>query len=240
VREYQKKTIEGKAIDVDKKGYVKVAFSRVNFKDFDNDVIMPEAFKKTLKEQGPEGAGLIYHLTNHSWKWNSSFIALPTKMYLSGEYLISESEIDLKTNPHGAFMHARYMNGEVKQHSIGFQSINSKRKSDYNEITELKLMEGSAVLWGANIYTETIEAKYLANPNFLLEEIAEASEEFKKYLKTGLNTEETLFFGRNLEQLHSIANKLFSPQPETQNITKPSPDTLPTTELLELIEQFKI
>jgi len=55
-----------------------------------------------------------------------------------------------------------YEAGLVNQHSIGFSTIKSdfqSEKKDVRVIKEVKLYEGSAVLWGANPETPTISVK---------------------------------------------------------------------------------
>jgi uncharacterized protein len=204
-------------LDVSENGIVKVAFNRVNYKDFDGDVIVPEAYTKTISERGAKGKDLIYHLTDHTWKWSSSFIGKPKELFIENDYLVGVTEIDTKTNTHGAFMHARYINKEVNQHSIGCRVIRATQKNDHNEITEVMLLEGSAVLWGANIDTPTLSAKSFQNNTEIITELEELEKDFKKYLKTGLSVEDTLFFGNRIEQLYQ----------SLKTITKPSNDTLP-------------
>lgn len=214
----KKSSIDSPLLDIDEKGYVKVAFNKVGVKDHDGDVIVESAYKKTLSES----SNLVYHLTDHNWKFVNSFIARPESLYLKNEYLVGESKIDLKGNPHGAYMHARYMEGDVKNHSIGFYTVKQNKQKDYNEITELHLLEGSAVLWGANPDTPTLEAKSMSIEqrdqllSFLLKELDDAGNDFKKYLKTGLTTEETLFFGRRLESIKSEIKQLTQPLKNTE------------------------
>jgi hypothetical protein len=56
-----------------------------------------------------------------------------------------------------------YKAGAINQHSIGFSTIKREVFNDdnwdarYTVIKEVKLYEGSAVLWGANIFTPTLE-----------------------------------------------------------------------------------
>lgn len=226
---YPTKSFNSPILDITDDGMVKVAFSKTNFKDFDGDVIVPEAYSKTIQERGPKSSkSLIYHLTDHSWKWSTSFIAKPKELFLENEYLVGVSDIDLKTNPHGAFMHARYVRGEVTQHSIGFRTIKQQKKGDYNEITELQLLEGSAVLWGANIDTPTFEAKSITpeSKESILSEIKALEDQMKRYLKTGLSTDDTYFMGMQISQLYMKAEKIAT-------ITKPSTDTLPSMEQIK-------
>ncbi|MCR9066277.1 MAG: HK97 family phage prohead protease [Cytophagales bacterium] len=222
MRPYIRKTgVESPLLDIDSKGFVRVAVNKVNVKDHDGDVIVPEAYTKTLKESKE----LIYHLTDHSWQFVNSLIARPKDIYLKDDFLVFDSEIDLKTNPHGAYMHARYQSGDVQQHSIGSYFIKASKKDDYQEVTELQLLEGSAVLWGANPHTPTLEVKAMTVDQrdealkSILKQIEEHYNSFKRYLKTGITAEDTLFMGRHLSQLHT--------ELESIKATKPPHSTLP-------------
>ena len=98
-------------------------------------------------------------------------------------------------------MHARYLKDEVNQHSIGFHTVKQEQQKDYNEIREIMLLEGSAVLWGANPETPTIMAKTFVSKQDIIKEISDVSGDFKQYLKTGLSVDDAYFFGKHLEQL---------------------------------------
>lgn len=199
MRKYEVKSFgELEPLDMSDDGFVKVAFNRANIKDSDGDILTPSAFTKSIKERG----SLIYHLTDHVWKWSESFIGKP-ETFMEGDLLVGSTKIDLKSNPHGAFMHARYMKGEVNQHSIGGYTIKQNKKSDYNEITEFMLLEGSAVLWGANSETPTLMAKSFNSKNEFLEEFENLYSDFKRYLKGGLSVDDTYFFGKTLEQYYT-------------------------------------
>jgi HK97 family phage prohead protease len=247
MQKIERKNIVDGLLDYDEKGYLKVAINKVNVEDYDKDIIIPEAYTKTLQEVGPQGSDLIYHLTDHVWKFKDSFIAKFKNIYVdrTTDFVVGESNPDLKTNPHAAFMHARYINGDVKQHSIGYVTM-KRDPRDKRVITELKLLEGSAVLWGANPYTDTLEAKSELSIDAIKSEIKEVMDEisgnyfyFKKHLKSGLSTEDTYFMGMQLNELymkldglnHSL-KELYEAKP-----TEPSTDTLPSPEQIQ--EAFK-
>ena len=44
---------------------VKAVWSRMNNIDLDNDIIVPEAFTKTLAERGPKAKNMIWSLIDH-------------------------------------------------------------------------------------------------------------------------------------------------------------------------------
>jgi hypothetical protein len=79
-----------------------------------------------------------------------------------------------------------YKEGHITEHSIGFQTVKSQAKSGYNEIQEIKLFEGSSVLWGANSNTPTVMVKSEIKVT-LIDEIAKTI----KSLRNGFYTDET-------------------------------------------------
>jgi hypothetical protein len=81
-----------------------------------------------------------------------------------------------------------YDAGLINQHSIGFTTINSSvGKDGVRTITELKLYEGSAVLWAANPETPTISVKSEVKK----EQLANRLEKLLKAFKGGKFTDET-------------------------------------------------
>ncbi len=145
--------------DVDTTGrQVKVAISRMGNLDLDNDVIEKTAYNRTIKERGPRGAGLIWHLTDHNPSLKSA-IARFKDLYVEGEYLVGITDIPKTT--WGNDMLEFYVSKNINQHSVGFRTVQSemvnKGKSDeHRVIKEIFLYEGSAVLWGANPDTPTL------------------------------------------------------------------------------------
>ena len=142
----------------DKSRRVKVVLSETGSLDLDNEVIGDNAYTKTLSERGPNAANLIWHLTDHSPRMSSA-IGKFSELYMEGKQLIGVSTLPETTL--GNDMLVLYQRGDINQHSIGFSitksEIMNKGKDDqYKMITELKLYEGSAVLWGANPNTPTL------------------------------------------------------------------------------------
>lgn len=151
------KNINGGILDVDDASRrVKVAFNKVEVKDHDNDVIDSRAFDKTIKERGPQGSQLIWHLVDHDASMKSA-IGKPHEIGIENGYLYAVTDI-LKTGL-GNDMMEHYKAGTINQHSVGFKSIQKTEEKDssgpYTRIKEIKLFEGSAVTWGANPYTPT-------------------------------------------------------------------------------------
>jgi HK97 family phage prohead protease len=160
MKQFQSKDIANGIMDVDTATRrVKAVWSRMNNIDLDNDIIVPEAFTKTLMERGPAGKNLVWSLVDHKADM-ANVIGKPEELYVEGDMLVAITPI-VETEK-GTDMLKLYEAGLVNQHSIGFSTIKSdfqSEKKDVRVIKEVKLYEGSAVLWGANPETPTISVK---------------------------------------------------------------------------------
>jgi len=160
MKQFQSKDIANGIMDVDTATRrVKAVWSRMNNIDLDNDIIVPEAFTKTLMERGPAGKNLVWSLVDHKADM-ANVIGKPEELYVEGDMLVAVTPI-VETEK-GTDMLKLYEAGLVNQHSIGFSTIKSdfqSEKKDVRVIKEVKLYEGSAVLWGANPETPTISVK---------------------------------------------------------------------------------
>ena len=158
------KTIEYKGadmediLDVDTENKtVKAVWARFDNVDLDSDIIVKEAVTKTIKERGPKGKNLIYSLVDHIAD-TDHMIGKPTELYVKDDMLIAVTKI-VETEK-GEDMIKMYNEGLINQHSIGFSTIKSDwqdSKQTVRIIKELKLYEGSAVLWAANPETPTLD-----------------------------------------------------------------------------------
>ncbi|HTE24960.1 HK97 family phage prohead protease [Flavitalea sp.] len=157
---YEIKNNSCKTLDVDDKSRrVKVALNRVGVMDFDKDIIEKTAFDKTITERGPKGADLIWHLTDHRASLKDA-VGKFHELGIEGDYLYGVT--DIPATKWGDDVLKFYVAGAINQHSIGFSTIKREVFNDdnwdarYTVIKEVKLYEGSAVLWGANIFTPTL------------------------------------------------------------------------------------
>jgi HK97 family phage prohead protease len=159
------KAIPSIAADVDPvKRTVVVYFSKFGNVDLDGDMIMPGSYTKTIQEQGKAGVDAIWHLTDHTGSLRSAV----------GKPLLEQDNFGLKGTTQivdttwGNDVLKLYEAKLINQHSVGYRIVKDGMKQGevggpYNEITELKLYEGSAVLWGANPDTPTVELKSAAD-----------------------------------------------------------------------------
>jgi HK97 family phage prohead protease len=179
---YSKKSVSGAPIDMDDQSRViTVYYSAFGNVDSDGDIITPGAFTKTLMENGPQNKNRVWHLFNHS---TDKPIAKPFEMVEDNFGL--KARVKMPNTTLGNDTYELYKEGHITEHSIGFQTMKAQAKSGYNEITEIKLFEGSSVLWGANSNTPTVDVK----SNFKSEVIDEISKTIKS-LRNGKFTDET-------------------------------------------------
>ena len=174
---------------------VKAVWSRMNNVDLDNDIIVPEAFTKTLKERGPQGKNMIFSLVDHKADMHH-VIGKPSELYVEGDKLVAVTKI--VPTAMGQDVVKLYEAGLINQHSIGFSTIKQAEEvSGPRVIKELKLYEGSAVLWGANPETPTIGVKSID-----IEVLSLRLESLKKAFKNGSFTDETFaFIGNEIKRI---------------------------------------
>jgi len=167
---------------------VKAVWARCGNIDLDNDIIVPEAFTKTLAERGPGGKNLIWSLVDHCADMNN-VIGKPEQIYVENDMLIAITPI-VETEK-GEDIIKMYEAGLINQHSIGFSTMKSNvDKEGVRTITELKLYEGSAVLWGANPETPTLGFKGEMVTKDKKQELSNRLEKLIKSFKGGKFTDE--------------------------------------------------
>jgi len=122
-------------------------------KDLDDDVTMPGAFTKTLKENGPLGNNSILCLNQHiTWQ----VLCKPSVLIEDTKGLYYECKLEADTS-FGVDAVKLIAAGLVEENSFGFQTVKSaiQQPSDdwetwYRELYEVSLYEISPVTWGAN------------------------------------------------------------------------------------------
>jgi HK97 family phage prohead protease len=225
MKDYQSKVFNLKALDVDEKNRtVKVAIAELESIDRDNDVFEPVAFDKTIKESGPTGSNEVWHLLDHTAK---SFSALSkfSELGRDGKYIAGVSKYK-NSFAWREVAWPLYEAGDITQHSVGFKTIKeTKAREGHNIIQEVKLFEGSAVLWGANPNTPTMQlVKSLMNMDEDRDiTAAEKIDEIIKRLKDGRYEEEKqslLIIELKRLQYH-FDNKDFSMLTEQEKTTQP-------------------
>ncbi len=156
------KSFKGSVKDVDTKGRTVTGyFSTWGFDaaglplpDSDGDVMMRGAFEKTLSQNGPGSANRIWHLFNHD---TGKPIGKPSVLREDEKGLYFET-----TFPDTALANdilKLYETGAITEHSIGYNVIQARDEGNYQLLQEVRLWEGSSVLWGANENTPTTGIK---------------------------------------------------------------------------------
>lgn len=158
-KNYTLKSADGTILDIaPETRTVKACWSRIGNLDLDNDIIIASAFTKTIAERGPLGKNMVWSLVDHRADMAHT-LGKPKELYIEGDMLVAVT--DLIETECGEDAIKLYEAGLINQHSIGFSTIKSEydSQSGVRTITELKLYEGSAVLWGANPETPTLGFK---------------------------------------------------------------------------------
>lgn len=175
------KSIVGEVKDVDTKKRVITGYlSGFDNKDYDNDIIVKGAFKKSIDERKND----IYFLNQHNWSQpHGKFSVLQEDS--KGLYFESEPLIDTSYSSDTLKL---YEAGIVKEHSIGFQTILSDfdTKASARIIKEVKLYEGSNVTLGANPETPFTGFKSLT-----LKEVNNQHKLILKAFRDGTFTDDT-------------------------------------------------
>ena len=235
-----KNTSKDSVIDVSTESRkVKVAISEMGSKDLDNDVIDFGAYTKTIAERGPNGAGLIWHLTDHNASLKNA-VARFSELYVEGNKLVGVTDIP-KTS-WGNDVLEFYLTGNINQHSVGFRTIkrepaNAGKPDEYNIIKEILLYEGSAVLWGANPNTPTLEAGKSVTKQDLdcINDLFANQKRMLKMFKDG-NLQDSTFELMEI-QLLQTQEKLKQYTTQLQLITPAAPDApVPTIDLKGIAE----
>jgi hypothetical protein len=127
-----------------------------------------------------------------------------------------------------------YKEGHITEHSIGFQTIKSQAKSGYNEINEIKLFEGSSVLWGANANTPTVGVKSQVK-SVLVDEMGKTI----KSLRNGHFTDETFeLLELKLKQLQQyLAEMEYEESVDLEEQPQPSMEGETETPEVEALEE---
>jgi len=213
-------------------GIVEGYFSGFNNVDSDNDRILQGAFSKSIQEHGPQSTSnrKIAHLAYHDTRRPIGVIQ-ELKEDSQGLYFRSK----MGSHTEGQDFLKMYQEGIIREHSIGFNYIPDKIKQVEEgdqkiwDIQEVKLWEGSAVVFGANSETPNLSiVKSQEDLNKHLEEINERMEVFIKALTDDkLSQKYNNLFVLELMQLKQQYNSLLTfeqPLKNTEQEQEPKAD----------------
>ena len=208
---------------------VTIMLSKFDNIDSDNDIIRCGAFSKSINERGPESQSnrKIAFLRHHDWEHQ---VGKWIQLEENADGLVGIGELGRSTKGNDALLD--YQDGIILEHSIGFQYIPDKMNmveqgdSYFFDIKEVAVWEGSAVTFGANSLTPTLDVSK-GNKSDLLEKINGRMNAVIHALKNGKGTDDRLHaFEMQLsvlkEQYNSLINWKPSPVKEdTLDIEKP-------------------
>lgn len=159
--EYKSIPVELKDLDMNE-GIVTGYWAAFGNWDDGGDLIEQGAFKKTIKERGPDAKQpRVKFLFNHD---RDQILGVPQVLREDDKGLYFEAKIVPTTL--GSDMLKLYEAGVITEHSIGYDAITVKY--DESQVTpwgpgrilkELRLWDGSAVTWGMNSQTPTLGMK---------------------------------------------------------------------------------
>lgn len=203
--------------------------------DHDEDLITVTAYNKTIAESGPKGADLIYWLTDH--RADTDHVpGKVTEMGMVSKYLQTVGKtIDTIKGRDTLLM---YEQGIIKQHSVGFIPVRTERAKDHRIIHEVKLYEGSSVLWGANSNTATVS---VGKSLLTAEECATEMDLLVKAIRHGKFSDET--FGLleiRLKQIQKNYEALIAaPSGQDTRQDAPSEDDTRSDEAIKSLTDLK-
>jgi len=235
---YLTKDVSDSIKDVDTvQGIVTGYFSIFGNKDSDGDIVLPGAYRKTLKENGPNSEKpRILHLYMHD---PYKPLAKPHVLKEDKTGLYFESKIS--DTALGKDVLQLYLDKVLTEHSIGYQIVKREvdEKEETQKLIELKLWEGSTVSWGANmdalVSTVKTEGKDSHSWEILIKKL--------DALQSAVNGNYTDETARQLEiyfnQLKQLAISLLTEKPRELTIEiKPKIDGAKLADVL--LKQIKI
>jgi HK97 family phage prohead protease len=213
---YDIKTTKSTVLDIDiPSRIVKVRIAAFGNVDSDGDIIAEGSAIKSVTERGPNGKNDIFHLWQHR---TDSVLGKPKEIILSSEGM--DFVTPITTTTLGMDVLKLYADGVIDNHSIGFQTINTKQETvngiDVRIITEMKVWEGSSVTWGANSMTPFMGFKSAERIEYLTEKI----NKLRKALNDGKYSDD-IFRLLNIELLQ--IETLIKENRETTHQDQPQP-----------------
>jgi len=220
-----KKSFEVKDVDT-KTRRVKIMGANFDSLDSDNDIIRKGAFAKSIQERGPgsQGNRKIAFLRYHDWQHPiGKFVHLEE----TNEGLVAEAELGRSPLADAALLD--YQDELINEHSIGFNYIEDKTQfvergeASYWEIKEVQLWEISAVTFGANSLTPTLEVSK-GNHLEVIEKVNKKMTSLISALKNGKGTDERLFeIEMALKVCQQQYNSLLSIEPSDRDTQRTEP-----------------
>jgi len=226
---FEYKNLSGGVKDIDtEKRIVTGYLSETNTEDKVKDIIVGGAYIKTLNERKED----IFFLNQHNWSQpHGKFSVLQEDK--KGLYFESKPLIN---TTYSSDLMKLYEAGIIKEHSIGYQVVNSSMDSKgIRNITEIKLYEGSNVTLGAHPNTPFLGMKSLT-----MKEINDEMKLITKAFRNGTFTDETfMLLEIALKQLQADAYELGTKSLEIKEPFNDTPIDAEPNNSIEIINQFR-
>lgn len=196
-----------------KEGIVKGVLSKFGVVDSDGDMLMPGAFKKSISERGPQSANAqkIAFLRSHN---ADKPVGKFTELEETAEGL--EYVAKMSKSSIGQDTLILITEGIINNHSIGYIPMREKEemKEDYTEVHEVKLMEGSILVFGANPETPVTFVKGMSEEE-KLSALQKKTDKVIKVLRGGVNLQDETFalLEIQLEQIKALQHALMAKEP---------------------------
>ena len=179
---------------------VSIYLSKFGVIDSDSDVIQRGAFAKSILERGPmaDSNRKIAFLRSHDWeKPIGTFLKLEEDEF----GLFAVASLGHSSYANDAWND--YQDSIIREHSIGFQYMKDKMRFiedvtapdgvGFWNITEVKLYEGSAVLFGANEFTPVVDVMKSEDRQCYFEKVSNEIDILIKALANGKGTDDRLY-----------------------------------------------
>lgn len=178
---------------------VAIYLSKFGNVDSDLDVIQKGSFSKSIKERGPstESNRKIAFLRYHDWEHQiGKFLSLEEDD--NGLFAVAQ----LGNSSKGEDAWNDYQDNIIREHSIGFQYVADKIKwiedtsiasGGFYNITEVKLFEGSAVLFGANEMTPVVAVMKSEERKTYVEKLSSNIDTVTNAIIRGKGTDDRLY-----------------------------------------------
>ena len=232
MRHYEVKAIEENIVkDFDfKSRTVTGYFSRFGNLDHDNDIVLPGAFERSIRERGSEGKNIIPHIADHTMT-TANVLAKP-KLYEVADGGFFESKITDTTK--GLDILKQYRDGLINQHSFGFKTLRKDEKNGHREIKEVLLYEISSVVLGSNDQTPFSGFKSLTKP-----QLVEKYQLLKKCYKDGDYSDDYfLILEAQLKQIEQEIIEAYLTEPQSTEESHSTPSS--NDELLAQLSLIKL
>ncbi|WBA43174.1 HK97 family phage prohead protease [Hymenobacter canadensis] len=190
--------------------------------DSHGDIIQKGAFAKTIKEN--------YKRVKYLWNHNSTLLPVGVIQGLEEDDFGLKVTASILETTMGNDLLECYQKRAVTEHSIGFYTINKKSdKEGHRILTEVQLLECSAVLWGSNENTPLVDIKSDELVS-LVESIDKRSHKLYKSIAAGNLSEEAC---QLLALEHAHIHKAMTDLLNSSLTTPPEPEEETTLEAPE-------